>query len=142
MGAILPPTMKLTEAEARTRVWKALLEADGDRAKAAELLACSRRTLDRYIRDLDLYPQIDSMGWLHHAGPPRGVPKGSSIVRQQVLSHLRKTKGKPNYGELAVEIYGVDNPTTRQRIYSAIEDMKQRSQLMYDDKTERWTLLT
>jgi DNA-binding NtrC family response regulator len=53
-AADLLPHLKLASESERERVRRALVEAGGDRRRAAALLGVSRRTLQRKVRELDL----------------------------------------------------------------------------------------
>ena len=128
--------MRLTPETQRKVVLEALMSAGGDREEAAKTLGVSVRSLNRYIKELDLYPVIDKMGWMKHKGPPRG---GGSVVRMRILSHIRKHHGSVDYGALAIEIYGADGRVERQRIYSALEQMRASDQIKIEG--DRWTIV-
>lgn len=130
--------MKLTDDHMRKIVWEALFKHDGNREKAAESLGVSNRTFYRYLSKLDLYPLMDKMGWTANPGPPRGAPKGSSVVRSRVIAAIRRERGMIDYGALATEIWGEDNRMSRQRLYSALEDLKKQGRLRME--SERWVL--
>ncbi len=130
--------MKLTPETQTKVVMEALMSANGNREKAATALEVSVRTLNRYIKDLNLYPFIDKMGWIQQKGPPRGN-KGGSVVRMRILGHIRKNKGSIDYGVLTKEIYGADGRPERQRIYSALDQMKAAG--MLDIVNDRWAII-
>ncbi len=124
--------MRLTAETHRRIVLEALMTANGEREDAAKALGISLRSLNRHIKELDLYPVIDRMGWMKHKGPPRG---GGSVVRMRIIAHIRASLGSIDYGALAVEIYGADGRVERQRIYSALEQMRQANQIkIVEDK--------
>lgn len=127
--------MKLSAETQRKVVMDALLRADGDRQKAAEDIGVSFRSINRYIKDLDLYPFIDKMGWNKHKGPPR-TGAGTPVIRMRILAHIRKHAGSINYGELTMEIYGADGRPERQRIYSALTQMQENGQIRIEG--DRW----
>lgn len=114
------------------------MSADGNREKAAKALQISLRSLNRHIKDLNLYPFIDKMGWIKQKGPPRGA-KGGSVVRMRIIAHIRVNKGAVDYGALTQEIYGADGRTERQRIYTALDQMKNQGQIQIRD--DRWVLV-
>lgn len=126
--------MKLPPDTARKLVFEALFKHDGDREKAAHELGVARRTFDRWIKTLNLYDQIDMMGW-KRPGPPRGMPRGSSVIRARIVAYIRKHRGVVDYGKLAIEIYGEDSRTTRQNIYTALDDLKNQGVVTHDDRT-------
>jgi hypothetical protein len=133
--------MKLPREQAQKVIWDALFKAEGNREKAAELMGVSPRTFYRYLRDHEMYPIMDRMGWTSHAGPPRGEPKGSSVVRMRILAFIKAHRGVVDYGKLSVDIYGEDNPTTRQRLYSTLEQMKSAGRVAMDEETGRWSIV-
>ena len=128
--------MRLTHETQRKVVLEALMSSAGDRVEAAKKLGLSLRSLNRYIKDLDLYPVIDKMGWMKHKGPPRG---GGSVIRMRIREHIRKHKGAVDYGALAIEIHGADGRVERQRIYSALEQMRSSEQIKIVD--DRWVIV-
>lgn len=129
--------MRVPDNIKRKLLWDCLFKHDGDRAKVAKELRISERTLYRDIAKLDLYSAIDKMGW-SRPGPPRGMPKGSSVIRMRIIAHIKTNKGVVDYGELVREIYGQDTPAMRQRIYSALEALKQQGRI--DIEGDKWIL--
>lgn len=117
---------KLASDELRDQVWKALVAADGDRLKAAEALGKSERTLNRYIRDLNMYPDMDKAGFIRNQGPPRGEAWGKSLREPVVLQHIGRNGGEIDYSELAVEMYRVANEKTLQRVYTTLHELKSK----------------
>jgi hypothetical protein len=120
-------------------VWKSLVKHKGDRAKVAEELGKSERTLNRYIADLNLYAAMDKAGLIRNPGPPRGVERGTSAREEKVVSHIRKNKGEIDYGELAVEMYAADNEKTRQRVYTTLGELKGKGVIALDG--QRWFIV-
>lgn len=114
-------TMRLTPETQRKVVLEALMSASGDRDEASKSLGVSLRSLNRYIKELDLYSVIDKMGWIKQKGPPRG---GGSVVRMRIIAHIRANHGSVDYGQLTQQIYGSDDRVTRQRIYTALDQMR------------------
>jgi hypothetical protein len=131
--------MKMPKEKAQALMFEALFKHDGDREAAAKEMGISPRTFYRYLSKLDMYPILDRLGWTQNAGPPRGEPKGSTVVRARILVHIAKNNGFIDYGQLAEEIYGEDTPNHRQRLYSALEDMKKRGRVGFDGI--RWSVL-
>lgn len=131
-------TMKLTRETQTKVVMDALKDANGDRVVAAETLEVSERTLNRYIKDLNLYPYIDRMGWLLNNGPPRSN-EGGSTVRARMLSYIRRHRGVVDYEKMTLEIYGSDGRAWRQRIYSALDQMKAAGIVKNDN--DRWIVV-
>lgn len=132
--------MKLSSETQRKLVWEALMKAGGNREEAARAMGVSPRTFYRYIRDLDLYTELDKMGWTAKPGPPRGAPSGTmSTVRMRALAHIRKHRGDVDYGALAIEIYGKDGRVERQRIYSMLDDLLKQKRVAIAN--ERWVVL-
>jgi hypothetical protein len=132
--------MKLPKETGQKLMFEALFKHDGDRAAAAKEMGISLRTFYRYLQTYDMYPILDRLGWTANAGPPRGEPKGASVVRHRILAHIKKNRGAIDYGALAMELYGGDTAKERQRIYSALEDMRNRGRLELKD--ERWEILS
>lgn len=125
--------------ELRKEVWTALVKAKGDRDKAAELLDKSVRTLNRYIHDLDLFNDMEKAGMIKHAGPPRNQERGTSRRQTEIFRHIKKSKGLVDYGDLAVELYGADNPRSRQRVYIAMNELKGKGAI--GDDGEKWFII-
>ena len=132
-------TRKNASDELRDEVWKALVKAKGDRVKAAEILGKSVRTLNRYISELNLFPDMDKAGFIKHAGPPRGVERGESRRQTVITAHIKKRKGEIDYSDLAVELYGESTPKTVQRVYTAMNDLKGKGVVATDGLT--WFVL-
>lgn len=122
----------LASDDLRKAVWDALVKAKGNRPRAAEILGKSERTLNRYIHDLNLFADMDKAGLIKHAGPPRNEERGTSRREEAILAYIKKHKGDVDYGELAVQLYGADNPTTRQRLYSAFNELKGKGSIATD----------
>lgn len=133
--------MKLTPEMQRKLVWEALMKTDGNREKAAKLLTVSPRTFYRYIRDLDLYAELDKMGWTSRPGPPRSVPKktGASSVRLRILAHVRRRAGDVDIGELAIEIYNRDDRRAREFVYQGLDALVEQGRLAVVG--ERWVVI-
>lgn len=123
----------------RKQVWEALVKTKGNRPKAAELLGKSERTLNRYIHDLNLFEEMDKAGLIKHAGPPRRAERGTSIREQKIVAHIKKYGGEVDYGELSLDMYGMDNDKTRQRLYSAMTELKAKGIIASDGI--RWFVL-
>lgn len=132
--------MKLTKEKQRELVWDALFRNGGERLKTAKELNVSERTLARYISDLDLHGDMEKLGWKRNAGPPPGMPRGSSIIRMRILAHIKAKKGNVDYGKLATDIYGQDTPAVRHRLYAALESLKQQEIVSFDG--DIWKVLT
>lgn len=132
--------MKLSPETQRKLVWESLFKADGNREEAAKAMGVSARTFYRYIRDLDLYPELDKMGWTSQPGPPRGGAKGAvSTVRMRAIAHIKKNKGEIDYGALAIELYAKDGRSERQRVYSMLDDLIKQGRVAI--RGERWMVL-
>lgn len=116
----------------REMVWAALVKARGNRVEAARILGKSERTLNRYIHDLNLFDDMDKAGMIKHPGPPRLSERGTSKREGAILDHIRLHKGEVDYGELALEMYGEDNDKTRQRLYSAFNELKAKGKIATD----------
>lgn len=123
----------------RKQVWDALVLAKGNREKAAEILGKSVRTVNRYIHDLDLFADMDKAGLIKHAGPPRHADRGTSRREQEIVAHIKKNKGEVDYGELSRAMYNKDNDMTRQRLYSAMTELKSKGVIASDGI--RWFVL-
>lgn len=128
---------KLKDDVLKDLVWRALVETDGDRAKAAEKIGCSRRTLDRHIKDLALYDDIDRMGW-RLPGPPRMAGPKSSGVKLMVYDYIRAKK-LAELGAIAVHIFTVDTPETRKRILEVLSGLLDENRITYSDGKWRLT---
>lgn len=131
--------MKLPRQTERTIVWDTLMRHSGDRKKTAVELGVSERTLSRYITALDLHEDMDRMGWKAHRGPPPGVSKGSSIVRIRLIDYIKRNRGEIDYTKLVKEIYGQDTPSTRYKLYAAMEEVQKQGVVVYDG--QRWRVL-
>lgn len=125
--------------ELRKQVWDTLVQFKGDREAAAEALDVSPRTLNRYIHDLNLYEDMDKAGLMRNAGPPRGDRKGTSKRQEDIVAYIHAGHGELDYGELAVKMYGKDNDTTRQRVYTALNELKEKGVIALDGS--RWFIL-
>lgn len=132
--------MKLSRDKQRELVWDALFRNGGERTKTAKQLEVSERTLARYISDLDLHADMERLGWKRNAGPPPGMPRGSSVIRMRILAHIKQKKGTVDYGKLATDIYGQDTPAVRNRLYSALEALKVQGIASFDGET--WKVLS
>ena len=131
--------MGMNRAADRDQVWNVTVQHNGDRAKAAAALGISVRTYNRYLADYNLYPDMDKAGFIKRAGPPRGEEAGSSRREAAIYHSIKKHSGELDYGELAVDLYGVDNDIMRQRVYSALNDMKLKGLIANDGV--RWFIL-
>lgn len=129
----------MNRAADRDQVWDATVKHNGDRAKAAAELQISVRTYNRYLADYNLYPDMDKAGFIKRPGPPRGEEAGYSRREGAIFRAIKKYSGELDYGELAVDLYGVDNDTTRQRVYSALNDLKINGVIANDGV--RWFIL-
>lgn len=125
--------------ELRDEVLRAMVKAQGNREEAARLMGKSLRTLNRYIHDLNLFAELDRLGLIRHAGPPRNEERGASRRKDIVLKYIRQTKGDVDYGELAVLVYGEDNDKTRQRLYTTMVEYKSKNLIAHDGL--RWFVL-
>lgn len=132
--------MRLTPEHQRRLIMESLIKAEGNRDIAAKSLGMSLRTLNRHIKDLDLYIQMEAMGLMRGKGPPRGVAKGMSMVRMRILAHIRKNKGNVEFGKLALEIYNEDSRPARQRLYSAMEDLRNQGRVVVVEDG-RWRII-
>ena len=129
----------MNRAADRDQVWKATVKHNGDRAKAAAELDISLRTYNRYIADYNLYPDMDRAGFIKRPGPPRGQEAGSSRRQAAILRAIKKYSGELDYGELATDLYGIDDDKMRQRVYSALNDLKINGVIANDGV--RWFIL-
>lgn len=132
--------MKMPKEVAQKLMFEALFKHDGDRAAAAKELGVSLRTFYRHLGDYDMYPMMDRLNWTKNPGPPRGEPKGSSVIRMRIMAHIKKHRGKVDYGKLAEELYGSDTTAHRQRVYSALEAMKKLGRVRLDGDAV-WSLV-
>lgn len=123
----------------RDTVWAALVKCSGDRKKTAEKLGCSVRTLNRYIKDFYLYPDMEKLGFIQRPGPPRGDAAGTSRREPLITDAIRRHHGQLDYGELAVELYLADNDKNRQKVYIALNDLKMKGIIALDGV--RWFVL-
>lgn len=130
---------KLASDDLRKEVWDALVKHEGDREKAALQIGKSLRTLNRHIHDLNLYPDLDKAGFIRNQGPPRGVARGTSLRETQIIRHIKKNHGEIDYGALAFDMYGEDNDKTRQRVYTALNELKGKGKIALDGI--RWFVL-
>lgn len=130
---------RLASDELRKQVLDALVKHKGDRDAAAESIGKSFRTLNRYIHDLNLFADMEKLGLIKKNGPPRNAERGTSVRWEKVQKHVKKFKGEIDYGELAIDLYGVDNEVMRHRLYSALNEYKTRGMIANDGT--RWFLL-
>ncbi len=131
--------MRVDPKTARDIVFNALFAADGDRSEAAESLKVTQRTLDRYLKEYSLYEDMDRMGWIQHRGPPRqSSPEAGPTVAQLRVLDIVKAQleaGELRYADIAKELYSEVNPTTMNRVYSALDALKQKKLIrMVDNK--------
>jgi len=109
------------------------------RAAAAETLDVSDRTLNRYLKDLNLYPDMDKAGMVLNPGPPRGDAAGTSNRELAVKRHIVKNHGEIDYEQLAREMYAnVRLPKEKliQRCYVALSELRAKGIIALDGK--RW----
>ena len=130
--------MKMQREQAQEEIFKALLAHDGNRAKASKDLGMSLRTFYRHLDEFEMHPILDKCGWQKNPGPPRGARGHGSVIRTLVVRHI--AAGKVEYGQLAMEIYGQDSPTTRQRLYSLLDEIKKTGRIRLDEATGNWEL--
>lgn len=123
---------KPASEELRKQVWDALFRFKGDRQAAARALEKSPRTLNRYIAELDLYKEMDEAGMMANKGPPRKSEGKASLRETAVVRHIKKNKGELDYGDLAKEMYGQDNDTTRKRVYTTLSELKSKGVIAND----------
>lgn len=131
--------MRIDSVEMRKKVWDALLAHGGKRDLAAKALGKSVRTLNRYITQFNLFDEMDRAGLIQHAGPPRLAERGTSRRKDLIVAHIARNAGEIDYAELAREMYGADNEITRQRLYSALTELKAKG-IVAVDRT-RWFVL-
>lgn len=134
---------RIDQLTLKQQVWDALTQTKGDRDLAAQKIGKSVRTLNRYIAELDLYEEMDKAGMMRNAGPPRG-PRDPGAPRESnrqkaVVSHIKAHNGEIDYGELATEMYGADNPKTRSRTYVAVTELTEKGAIANDG--QRWFVL-
>lgn len=119
--------MDLEREAATTAIFQALAATDGDRQEAAKKLNMSIRTFYRYLDKLDLHPMLERCGWRQHGGPPRrGHVEGFDIIRTVVERHIMVNNNEISYPKLALEIYGLDSPDTRKRLFTVVDVMKKK----------------
>lgn len=119
----------------RDLVMVTLRDCDGVRAAAADKLGVSLRTLNRYIADLNMYQDIDKEGLRRNAGPPLKAEGGGSRRLRVLVDYIQETGGNIDYGVLAKRIYGADTATTRQRLYTALNEYQRRGIVGSDGHT-------
>ncbi len=125
---------RFSTTEMRKIVWDALVKAKGDRDIAAEILGKSVRTLNRYVRDLNLYADMDKAGMIKNAGPPRN---GEPPLREgAIVRHITKNHGEIDYDELCVEMYGQVTEKFMARVYVAVSELRGKGVIALDGK--RW----
>lgn len=129
--------MKLTEEKRRELVWDALYKNGGDRKAASQTLEVSERTLARYITDLSLHEDMQRLGWKRNPGPPPGMSRGSSVIRMQIIAHIKQTGGVIRSGELSKAIWGQDTVAVRNRLFAALEEIKTQGIATFDGETWR-----
>lgn len=122
-------------------VWRAIVEASGNRKDAAVKLGVSERTLERYIKQYDLIEMMDKAGYTQRKGPPRGgIKEGQESSRHAAIRHaVEQNDGRIDYRKLALAIYGSDSPEARRRVYSAMNDMKLAGKIAHDGA--RWFVI-
>lgn len=130
---------RLASDDLRQEVLDALVKHKGDREAAAASMGKSFRTLNRYIHDLNLFDEMEKLGLIKKAGPPRNEARGTSMRWTKVQRHIKKYRGEIDYGELAVDCYGVDNEVTRHRLYVTLNEYKDRGMIANDGT--RWFIL-
>lgn len=121
--------MKMDREQARAAIFKAMVQANGNRSKAAKFLDVSIRTFYRYLDEYEMHPMFDRMGWTTNPGPPRGARGQGLVVRGLILRHIRDRAGNVDFGGLAKDVYGQDNPPLRQRLFGAMEEMQREGQI-------------
>lgn len=123
----------------RDEVWAALVRHKGVRAKAADALGVSIRTLNRYIENYNLFNAMEKAGLMHHKGPPRGGIVDQTHREKTIRAAIKRYDGRPDYSELAEELYGKPTPTNVQKVFSALNDLKIKGSIANDG--EKWFLL-
>lgn len=94
----------LDTVELREDLLKLIAKHHGDVDAIAEDMGKSRRTLERYLTATKLREELDKFGD-RHPGPPRGKPRGESVVFAKFMELLKKNDGYFDAQEFAKAIY-------------------------------------
>lgn len=96
--------------EAKTQILSAIVEASGDRKKAAELLGTTHRSFYRFVERLKLWDEIDAAiaehGFLVIPGPPRSSEKIKGAIlmtRGDINRAARQLEIKPEMLRARIE---------------------------------------
>jgi hypothetical protein len=136
--------MKVGNSEtARDMLFLELLKADGDRNKAAQAIGVSARTFNRNIQKFNMYDDMERMGWVRHQGPPRtATPYVTSTVGRRILTLLKDGFDVSDYAKLVVELFGVDIPSTRNRLYKVMDELQVHSEIRWNEESESWEIVS
>lgn len=127
--------MMEAKTDLRKLVWDMLVKHGGNREATAKELGKSVRTLNRYIKDLNLYPDMDKAGFIHHAGPPREADIPVPTKSERIIAYIREV----NYHALCLELYGSDSRDVRTRLFVALNKLKADGRIGKDE--ERWFVI-
>lgn len=117
---------RFTEEERRKLILDTMKKHDGNREEAAEALEVSLSTINREIKSLNLWDDLENLGLIRNAGPPRNKPRGSSRVQKLIIQAIKEGNGHIDNGVLVRKLYGLDDQQHRDRLYSALDELKSR----------------
>lgn len=125
----------------RLVLWESLLRNRGDRTAVAREFDKSVRTINRYIKDFDLYADIDRAGLKKKTGAPRAADKaaGEKTLGERTCDYIRAHDGDVNYIELANQLYGSSNGAALNRLCAILNDLKSKGLIAKDES--RWFVL-
>lgn len=139
--------MEMTKDQARQRIFRALLLHNGDRAKAAEELDISERSLYRAFEKYSMYEILERCDWVQHKakrGETMAMRKESREAphRMAALQYVRKVNGTVDMGAMTKWVYGEDNADARRAMYKLVTYLVRNHMLRVDEKTAKMTPLT
>lgn len=135
MGHILSLIMKMEKDQARKAIFQAMLEADGNRAKAAKSLKVSIRTFYRYLDEYDMHGILNRCGWINNGGPPRKSKKGD-VLRDVVFLRVRAGEDI----DQLVKVVGPDNNASRARLMTILEGLRTDKKIKIDESSGRFVV--
>lgn len=119
--------------EARKKIFQAMVEAEGNRAKAAKSLKVSIRTFYRYLDEFEMHGILEKCGWITHGGPLRKSVKGS-IIRDTLFLRVR---AGDDIDQL-VKVIGPDNTASRAKLLQLLEELRTSGKIALDQQTGRF----
>lgn len=132
----------MDEASAKQKLFDAMLETDGDRDAAAEVLGVSRRTFYREQARLDMAAAFEKMGWRPGVTGPKsgsGSASGMEIIKIQVFELIRKKpRAFSDLPSMAREIFGKDEVRSREKVFSAVGALMTIGRIRYNEPTSDW----